>query len=145
MGNSWPQPVWQALNQLAELDLSHYGSHVFDREKFLGTARAKRADQHRAVIESMLATNPRVTCDELVAVCNPAPRVKPDPLARTAAAQARLYALNDVGREPLPAPPVDCVSCANEGVVDGVLCTCERGRFVAFVRSMTKPPLVEEA
>ena len=139
MSTSWPKPVWEALNRLAELDLANYRTHVFDREAFLGTARAKRADQHRTLIDRTLADDPQTTCDTLLEILNPPPAVKPDPLARTAAAQARLYELNDRQREPLPPPLTDCAACNNQGVIAGVTCGCQRGMFVAFVRTLTHP------
>ena len=39
-----------------------------------------------------------------------------------------------------PPPLVDCPTCTNQGVLtDGTTCACARGRFVAFVRTMTHP------
>ena len=145
MSRRWPGKVWDAINRLAELDLAHYDRHVFDREAFLGKARAKRADQHKDLIDRLLFANPDVTVDEIVAACNPTPIAKPDQTVRTAAAQWKLYELNDQKRQPLPAPPADCPTCANTGIDGTDLCTCTRGRFRNFVRNLSTPQLAEGA
>ena len=145
MSRQWPGKVWDAINQLAELDLAHYDRHVFDREAFLGKARAKRADQHRTVIDRLLFANPDVTVDEIVATCNPTPLSKPNPVVVTAAAQSELYKLNDQRRVPLPPNPPDCPTCSNTGLANNQPCTCERGRFKSFISSLVKPPLAKGA
>lgn len=136
---TWPKPVWDALNRLAELDLANYRAHVFDREAFLGTARARRADQHRTEIDTLLAVEPNPTAEHVAHVLNPKKPELPHPNDVTQKAQNLMYALNDRNREPLPPPLTDCATCANQGVVAGQPCTCARGRFVAFVRTLTHP------
>lgn len=136
---TWPQPVWQALDRLAREDLANYRAHVFDREAFLGTARARRADQHRTEIDTLLAVEPNPTAEHVAHVLNPKKPELPHPNDVTQKAQNLMYALNDQNREPLPPPLTDCATCANTGVLETGTCLCARGRFVAFVRTLTHP------
>lgn len=142
---TWPASVWEAINRLAEADLSNYKHHVFDREKFLGTARAKRVEQHRTEIGTLLASEPNPTAEHVAHVLNPKKPEQPHPSDVTQKAQNLMYALNDQKREPLPRAPLDCPTCTNTGLVAEQPCTCERGRFRAFIRSFRRPDLAEGA
>jgi hypothetical protein len=77
----WPQSAWAAINALAELDLAHYPNHVHNREAFLGKARTERVLQHQSLIDALVADDPYVTVEQLVAACNPQPleRNRSDP------------------------------------------------------------------
>lgn len=138
MTTTWTPAVWQAIDVLANLDLANYSKHVFDREAFLGTARRKRAEQHRSTIDGLLAANPGVTCDELVNACNPQAKTKPDPQASTAAAWAVKAAENDRKRleDPLPPPPPACSTCTSTGLTGSGFCGCERGRARLLIHRM---------
>jgi len=126
--------VWDAINRLAELDLSRYsGKPIFDREAFLGSARAWRVEQHKALIADLLSADPNVTCEQVVKACNPQPAGKPNHVVRTAEAASKLYEINDAKREPLPPAPPDCATCQNTGHVGQGRCSCQRGRFGALV------------
>lgn len=136
MTRDWPPVVWEAINRLAEADLANYPHHVANREKFLAKARAERVSQHASRISALVTFRPSITVEEIVADLNPAPKAKPDPLARTARAAQAMYERNDERREPLPDAPPSCELCANTGRLVGGCCGCERGQVVALIDRM---------
>lgn len=136
-GRRWPAAAWNAINQLAETDLARYDAKpIYDPEMFLRTARARRLERHRSLIDSLLAVNPHLDASVIVAACEPAPKVKPDPLAGTARAAEVIFAHNDERREPPPAAPPACELCANTGRLPEGCCGCERGQVVALIDRM---------
>lgn len=118
---NWPPAVWQAIDELAQLDLAHYPKHVHDRQAFLGKARAKRVEQHRVTIDALVGSG-LATKEEILAVCNPQP-VHQDPPMAQRRDYDRVFPV-----APFPPLPEPCHVCRNSGRVEAGYCTvCERG------------------
>lgn len=75
MSRKWTQPVWDALNALAEKNCP---PNTYNRESLLGYRRAKLVDQHAHRIDELLAATPDATSEQILAALTPAPARAPE-------------------------------------------------------------------